>query len=132
MANTDSISSSNIDSSDNITDSTIESSDNITEELTKLLNNVDCKNKPASENVNTSDSSQDLVQVRADILKLLEMVNDLKAEVRGKNRQCDSDTYQESLDKILSVKLDELSVKVDNRINELSKVVNNTRNIIKK
>lgn len=116
---------------DNISSSNIDTSDNITEELTKLLGNIESKNIRVSENNHVvsvnSESSNDLCQVRADILKLLDMVNELKSEVR--NISCGSEVYQESLDKILSVKLDELSVKVDNRINDLSRFVNNTRNV---
>lgn len=116
---------------DNISSSNIDTSDNITEELTKLLGNIESKNIRVSENNHAvsvnSESSNDLCQVRADILKLLDMVNELKSEVR--NISCGSEVYQESLDKILSVKLDELSVKVDNRINDLSRFVNNTRNV---
>ena len=103
----------------------------------------------------SSDDCKSLAQIRVDILKILEMISSLKSEscksagileklehkVKSletritkleKNKDdkvCDSDVYQESLDKILSTKLDELSVKVDNKLNELSKFVNSTRNI---
>jgi tetrahydromethanopterin S-methyltransferase subunit G len=40
-----------------------------------------------------------------------------------------SDSYQEHIDKILSIKLDELSQKVDNKINELCRAVSQTRTL---
>ena len=153
-------------SDDNLCSSVNETSDNVTEELEKMLNNTKtkkCPGKSSSESTDTTDckksessescsssNTDPLCQLKADILKILEMINVLKCECcknshaieklehKVKNleiRVCklekgsDSESYQETLDRILSAKLDELSIKVDNKINDLNKYITNTRNI---
>jgi hypothetical protein len=108
----------------------------------------------------SSDSNSALMQLRVDMLKILEVVNALKTEVKDNKHSlhckieklckrvstlensgvpivsssasassCTTETYEECLDKILSSKLDDLSIKVDTKIEELSKFLFSTRNI---
>jgi hypothetical protein len=141
-------------STDSNTSSNIENTDNITEELVKLLNNTKCNDKKGSKKKSSSSKSEkntsesctntetcddSLAGVRKDVLKILEAVNNIKSEMKDmsskikkleksqNNATNGSDAYQETLDKILSTKLDELSIKVDTRLSELSKFVNSTR-----
>ncbi len=97
----------------------IESTDNITEELTKLLDNT----KSKKNDIENTDSVVEKNNHNTTIESLLAKIKFLENKIKKFECEKDgsSDEYKECLDKILAAKLDELSVRVDNKLNELNK-----------
>lgn len=97
----------------------------ITEPQISENDTIDSENDTESTDA-TEDKTLELTDLKMDTLKIFEMINTINIEIQllkkvmvKKNKQSDIpnlDSMQENIDKILSIKLDEFSSKIHNRL----------------
>lgn len=94
--------------------------------------------KKSREKLSSKDLISAVAELRMDTVKIMEMLNCLNNEINAlkKNKNYahsdDSDfasTCQEQVDKILSNKIDEFSLRVDKKMNEMNELIMSTREI---